>query len=76
MACASTVEESKLPLEMKLCSAGIITLLANAGRESRSRNWVMFLASAMTFADFFCSGVKSAVLACLLVATLLGSTFA
>ena len=43
---------------MKPCKAGIITLFAMAGRASRSKNWLMDFALAMTSAHFLFSGVN------------------
>jgi uncharacterized membrane protein YhaH (DUF805 family) len=61
---------------MKPSSAGIMTLLAMAGRASRSKNWLMLLALAMVSAHFLVSGLNVEVSAPLAVAMLEGSTFA
>jgi hypothetical protein len=44
---------------MKPCKPGIITLFAMAGRASRSKNWLMNFALAITSAHFLFSGGHS-----------------
>lgn len=58
-----TIESTSPGFLMKDCSAGVTTVEAKSGRESRSRNCAMDWACLTKSSEAFCRGVYLAVVA-------------